>query len=96
MTICEFRKNHPRLWAVAILLPCLLVTVVVMPVCYLYDVVSDMPRVFCNLFGDLWCMFAERLGRHCRTTAEFWKAWFAALCGKDTTDEKEGGNDGNE
>ncbi len=49
-----FKRRHRRLWGVCAFPLLLLVTFVVMPISFLFDVLHDIPRMLRNLWNDLY------------------------------------------
>lgn len=79
----KFMKNHPRLWAIVMFVPMLLITLVIVPIVYLIEVVRDIPRVVSNLWSDLCSMFSEPFRQNWQVL-EAWRLWFDALCGRES------------
>ena len=50
----RFKCRHPRTWGFIAVVPLLLVTVIVCPISFLWDVVYDIPRMLRNFWNDLY------------------------------------------
>lgn len=83
MKMHDFRIKHSRLWAIGMLVPMLLITLLIVPIGYLVEVARDIPRVVSNLWGDLCSMFSEPFRQNWRVL-KAWRLWFDTLCGRDS------------
>lgn len=50
----RLRRRQPQIWGFVAIVPLLLTTVIVCPICFLWDVVYEIPRMFRNFWDDLY------------------------------------------
>ncbi len=71
-------KRNRRLWALAVAIPFLIATIILLPISIIWDLVCDIPRILCNLWNDMRRNFVEPVKYIGRT----WAYWWEAVSGK--------------
>ena len=71
------RRNR-RIWAIAVTIPFLFASIVLLPVAIIWDLVCDAPRILCNLWRDIKPNILDPI-KYIGTT---WIYWWEAVSGK--------------
>ena len=80
----RFHEGRPRLWALSIFPMILIITIVGLPISYVADICSDVPRVVRNLLSDVSGWGRPFFKRAAKEYVIAWKVFWRALCGKGT------------
>ena len=67
--------SHPRIWCVTIFVPMVVITIVGVPMTFLYEFFVDIPRIWSNFWSDI-RGFWYRNKRYCKqVVGGAWKSW---------------------
>ncbi len=68
-------NSHPRIWCVTIFVPMVVISIVGVPMAFLYEVIVDIPRILSNFWSDIKGSF-HRNTRICKdVVGGAWKSW---------------------
>ena len=82
----RFKRRHPRTWGFMAIVPLLFTTVVVCPICFLWDVVYEVPRMFRNFWDDLYHTIKGHVRWYRIAMSDVYANVWAAICGKQKSD----------
>ena len=68
-------ERHPRIWCITIFVPMVVITIVGVPMAFLYEVIVDIPRIWSNFWSDIRGLW-YRQKRFCKqVVGGAWKSW---------------------
>lgn len=84
------KTKSPRAWAVVVFPFFLLITVIFVPLVYLYEVIVDVPRIVGNLWDDFTFTLSANNRKMCEVVGFGWNNLYTAfMLNKDVNNEKE-------
>lgn len=67
--------SHPRIWCVTIFVPMVVITIVAVPVVFLFEIIMDIPWILSNFWSDIKASF-HHTTRTCKyVVGGAWKSW---------------------
>lgn len=67
--------SHPRIWCITIFVPMVVITIVAVPMVFLFEIIVDIPRIWSNFWSDIKGLF-HRNTRICKEVVSgAWKSW---------------------
>ena len=68
-------ESHPRIWSITIFVPMVVITIVGVPMVFLYEVIVDIPKILSNFWSDIKGLF-HRNTRICKdVVGGAWDIW---------------------
>lgn len=68
-------ERHPRIWCVTIFVPLVVITIVGVPMEFLYGVIVDIPRILSNFWSDIKGLWYRQMRYYKKVVGGAWKSW---------------------
>ena len=81
--LCVLHDRHPRIWCVTIFIPMVLITIIIVPIVFLYEGIADTPRMLSNLWSDIRGCFLHNLQICKDVVGVAWRYWIAGWKGEN-------------
>lgn len=67
--------SHPRIWCITIFVPMVVITIVAVPMVFLFEIIVDIPRILSNFWSDIRGLWYRQM-RYCKdVVGGAWKSW---------------------
>lgn len=69
------QDRHPRIWCVTIFVPMVVITIVAVPMVFLFEFIADTPRICSNLWDDVRGFWYTNKIFCKQVVGDAWKSW---------------------